>query len=614
MPYCALPEAPLQRLHAQTVGDWYDLYVASGDCPASVQANLGGVFRRFAQLVSGQDDLHAVELRQASGLWRRWQDDLVERQARGALRADSAARYKSWGYCAICWAVAHLARLDRHTDLSLLLALTPEMHAALRWLQQHRNKAEGQKVRQFFGWLDGQELGLEGLAEQGTALTKRFAEEVLVSSGVQTWRQSYSALNRGLRHLQKAQLVPSFVLHTLRAGYDAYALPWREIPQVEIRQRAEIYHRTACDEQAFAERTGPVVVEQTRDQRLDGLGRYMGFLVSVQGMDVAPLTMGAVFAREHLKAYLAFLQQRQGGRVTGGMQGTLNQLQQVAVSVLGLEVHHREGLVDPDRTVRFDRLIDPKRVARRSKAGRVSTLDEYHALIDGIAQVLRRPERLRTRTERTSLARLHAMLVLLGNCPLRVHSLRLLELHHLERDPLSARMTLVLPGALLKSKRPFSYPLSPECQDVLEHYLERHRPPLLRGNESTYLFPTRSGSPIAATAFGKQLALWDSQVRQVPLEQALSPHRIRDMVSRTCLTYLPEKGALVAATLLQHAGLKTLDQHYLDEGTRSAIQRNERLHRLVKKDVLGMEDVRMIVAEVRQEAGEWQRLVEALKA
>ena len=121
------------------------------------------------------------------------------------------------------------------------------MHAALRWLQQHRNKAEVQKVRQFFGWLDGQELGLEGLAEQGTALTKRFAEEVLVSSGVQTWRQSYSALNRGLRHLQKAQLVPSFVLHTLRAGYDAYALPWREIPQVEIRQRAEIYHRTACD-------------------------------------------------------------------------------------------------------------------------------------------------------------------------------------------------------------------------------------------------------------------------------------------------------------------------------------------------------------------------------
>ena len=112
----------------------------------------------------------------------------------------------------------------------------------------------------------------------------------------------------------------------------------------------------------------------------------------------------------------------------------------------------------------------------------------------------------------------------------------------------------------------------------------------------------------------KQLALLDSQVRQVPLEQALSPHRIRDMVSRTCLTYLPEKGALVAVTLLQHAGLKTLDQHYLDEGTRSAIQRNERLHRLVKKDVLGMEDVRMIVAEVRQEAGEWQRLVEALKA
>ena len=131
--------------------------------------------------------------------------------------------------------------------------------------------------------------------------------------------------------------------------------------------------------------------------------------------------------------------------------------------------------------------------------------------------------------------------------------------------------------------------------------------------ESTYLFPTRSGKAIAATAFNKQLALWDSQVRGVPLAQAISPHRIRDMVSRTCMTYLPEKGGLVASTLLQHAGLKTLDRHYLDEVGRSAVQRNERLYRLVKRDRLEVEDVRKIVAEMRGNEGEWRRFVGVMK-
>ena len=65
------------------------------------------------------------------------------------------------------------------------------------------------------------------------------------------------------------------------------------------------------------------------------------------------------------------------------------------------------------------------------------------------------------------------MLVLLGDCPLRVHTLRHLQCTHLERDPLSGQMALVLPAEMLKGKRPFRYPLSSEGQRVLEHYLER---------------------------------------------------------------------------------------------------------------------------------------------
>ncbi|MFT5375628.1 MAG: hypothetical protein ACI906_002454 [Candidatus Latescibacterota bacterium] len=147
----------------------------------------------------------------------------------------------------------------------------------------------------------------------------------------------------------------------------------------------------------------------------------------------------------------------------------------------------------------------------------------------------------------------------------------------------------------------------------MEHYLERERPGLLKG-ESDYLFPTGSGKAIAVTAFNKQLTMWDSQTRNVPVEEAISPHRIRDMVSRTCMTYLPEKGGLVASTLLQHASLKTLDRHYLDEVGRSAVQRNERLHRLMKKDRLDAEDLRNILAEIRSNEGEWRRFVGAIGA
>jgi len=600
LPYCALPAEPLRRLRAQTVGDWFDRYRTSGDCPDSVRANMKGVFRRFAQLAGGKEDPHQVMLREAGGLWKRWQEDLIAREARGELRADSVARYKSWGYRAICWAVDNLARLDRHTDLSLLLELTPDMHAALRWLQEHRNKTERQKVRQFFAWLDAQGMGLEALADEGTALTQRFIEEVLEVGGVQTWRQSYRSMCRGLRHLQQEELIPCFQPYGLSVSHDAYSLPWKEIPHDRLRAQAATYYRVACDEQAFDERRGPVVRETTRDQRLGLLGRYIGFLVGVQEIDLSSLSIEEVFARDLLRAYVDFLRQRQDGRTTGGLEGVLHQLKQMAVAVLGLD------------TEVFAGLTDPKRVEHRSKGEQVPTLDEYHALIDQIGHVLRQPGSQRTSTRRASLARLYAMLVLLGDCPLRIHTLRHLELAHLERDPLSGQMALALPADLLKSKRPFRYPLSPEGQVVLEHYIERERPELCKG-ESTYLFPTRSGKAIAATAFNKQLALWDSQVRGVPLAQAISPHRIRDMVSRTCMTYLPEKGGLVASTLLQHAGLKTLDRHYLDEVGRSAVQRNERLYRLVKRDRLEVEDVRKIVAEMRGDEGEWKRFVEVVR-
>jgi site-specific recombinase XerD len=65
--------------------------------------------------------------------------------------------------------------------------------------------------------------------------------------------------------------------------------------------------------------------------------------------------------------------------------------------------------------------------------------------------------------------------------------------------------------------------------------LQQARPKILGKNTSDFVFPTRTGKAVEITYFERMLREWDQRLRGTPREQTISPHRIRDMVSHTCI-------------------------------------------------------------------------------
>ncbi|MBT4499062.1 MAG: site-specific integrase [Gemmatimonadetes bacterium] len=532
-----------------------------------------------------------------------WKEDLERRQQQGELRADSARRYLSWGHRAVQWGYEHLRLPNSRARLLWLMDLAPDRQRLLEWLRAHGSQAERNHVQQFLQWLDAEGYLLDDLPSQGEEWTRRFAHDYWEATGLKTWRQGYSTTRRGLRKLQQAGLLEDFPLYYLTRFYEAYSIPWQEIPHAEIRQQAATYHRVACDESAFAERTGRTVTTYTRNNNLTSLRRFIGFLIHTQQLDVATMDIDVLFSRPNLKAFAAFLIERREGKVTEGTKITIGYLRHISGLLLGI----------PEE--RFKRLFDADKIELSRKADRVPTLDEYHALMEGLRQAALKPENKRMSQQQGALARLHCMLVILAACPLRARTLCQMRLEdNLYKDPITGVWWLRFSAEDAKQKRPFQCPLPEETYPVIEHFIERIHPLILQGKETRFLFPTMSGRPVDRGFFDHSLAYWDHQIRGVPLEKTITPHRVRDMASHTCVVYLPDKGGLVASTLLQHASIKTLDEYYLGEGARTAIQRNERLYRWVSKKEMGREEVRKVVDELRRDKHEWRRFKKALVA
>ena len=589
------------KVRASTLGEWMDAYRASGDCPASVLPNLPGVFRRFAELVAGVSDPYAVSLWGAGGLSKVWEQDVRRRQEAGELTEDSGVRYLSWARRAIAWAVDHLVGRDAHVGPDILVELGLRQHRMLAYLRDHHPKAEAQKVRLFFQLLDEGGIPLEDLEESGEEMSRRFYE-ALKTGGSRTYEQVYSTALRGLRHLMDAGLLPIFPFFRMTQLLDDYGLRWQDIPSVELHQRATRYFEVACEEEAFEERPGRVVAPATRDARLAMLGRYIGFLEQVAQHRTETLSIDQIFGREHLKAYAAFLQERKAGRVTGGIQGTIDILRQMAVLVLGV----------PRK--RFLNLVDPKKVEHRSKVGRVPDLDELHDLMDYIGRTAREPGFARTSWARLSALQLHGMLSVLADCPLRAEVLCGMRLgDNLFQDPVSRVWRVKFSSDEMKGDREFSYPLSEALKPTLESYLNDVRPQILEEKTSSYAFPTHSGRPVAATYFSRELARWDRRRRDVGPDEAITPHRIRDAVSLACVRFLPQKGSQVATAILHHVGLRTLEKHYLDEVGRSSTRSDQAMWRLVKKDRITSEDVVKLVRQIRRSPGSWRRFKKAVE-
>ncbi len=152
-----------------------------------------------------------------------------------------------------------------------------------------------------------------------------------------------------------------------------------------------------------------------------------------------------------------------------------------------------------------------------------------------------------------------AMLQLLYATGLRVSELCAVERAHLNADVGVLR-------TLGKGEKQRLVPVGREALSAIEDYVDRHRPTLLKGRASSYLFVTARGGPMQRVNFWRLIKRYGLEAQ---INKNLTPHVLRHSFA----THLLEHGADLRSVqmMLGHADISTTQiyTHVLRERLRS---------------------------------------------
>jgi len=108
-----------------------------------------------------------------------------------------------------------------------------------------------------------------------------------------------------------------------------------------------------------------------------------------------------------------------------------------------------------------------------------------------------------------------------------------------------------------KNHRPIDVPLPAELTSFVDRYLDHHRPALLRGRDSPYLWIAKTGAAMAGISIYGRITTLTRDAFGV----AINPHLFRDCAATSVAIDDPEH-VHISAALLGHASLKTTQRHY----------------------------------------------------
>jgi len=121
-------------------------------------------------------------------------------------------------------------------------------------------------------------------------------------------------------------------------------------------------------------------------------------------------------------------------------------------------------------------------------------------------------------------------------------------------------LVIDIDGSSVKNEQTLSFPLPPDCADLIGLYLREYQPRLAK-SDSPYLFPSgRPGRPKRADTLSKQLARLIR--RTIGLE--VNPHLYRHLVHLVVLNRYPGAYAMVSR-VLGHKSLQTAISNYAGE-------------------------------------------------
>jgi integrase len=176
-------------------------------------------------------------------------------------------------------------------------------------------------------------------------------------------------------------------------------------------------------------------------------------------------------------------------------------------------------------------------------------------------------------------AQLAAAIAILTFAPIRVSNLVGIELGQnlIKPGGLDTPYWLVFPNYDVKNRIDLNFKFDQPLTDLIDEYVHEFRPPLLRGANSSWLFPGEGGQPKAKLLFGKQITARIQKAAGI----RITPHQFRHAAAAIYLKHRPGEYETVRR-LLGHRDIMTTTRFYCGLQT---MQATEQFGQLIRQQL-----------------------------
>jgi integrase/recombinase XerD len=148
------------------------------------------------------------------------------------------------------------------------------------------------------------------------------------------------------------------------------------------------------------------------------------------------------------------------------------------------------------------------------------------------------------------------MVAILISCPVRSRAFVALTISgHVERA--GGKTFLNFRPEDMKTKKASRVPLHPELEALFTEYLELHRPALLRGRKSDYLWISGRKTDYSADSFTGYLAIYTKR----NFGEEFRAHKFRHIAASSIAEEMPEQANIIK-DILGHSTIRTSEKHY----------------------------------------------------
>jgi integrase len=178
-------------------------------------------------------------------------------------------------------------------------------------------------------------------------------------------------------------------------------------------------------------------------------------------------------------------------------------------------------------------------------------------------------------------AQLAVAVAILTFAPVRLSNLVRIEIGQNLKKPggLNTPYWLVFPHYDVKNRVDLSFPFDQPLTDLIDEYVHEFRPALLRGANSSWLFPGEGGVPKVGITFSKQITL--------RIEKAvglrITVHQFRHAAAAIYLKHRPGEYETVRR-LLGHRNIQTTINFYCGLQT---MQATEQFGKIIRQQIIG---------------------------